>query len=120
MEDNTELKFPKEIKSILLNLKEMLETGQEIDERTEGKAYLEYVCVVERGFEEEKIHFPFNPANEGRKKRSKAFNLLKRLSRYEDVLTFFITKNSAIFTNNAAEREIRNVKVKFKVLSEVS
>ena len=115
LEDNTELKFPKEIKSILLRLKEMIETGQEIDEKTEGKAYLEYVCAVERGFEEEKIHFPFNPAKEGRKKRSKAFNLLKRLSRYEDVLTFFITRNSAIFTNNAAEREIRNVKVKSKI-----
>uniref|UniRef100_UPI0026130B16 IS66 family transposase n=1 Tax=uncultured Cetobacterium sp. TaxID=527638 RepID=UPI0026130B16 len=42
-------------------------------------------------------------------------NLLKRLSRYEDVLKFFTERNVEIFTNNAAEREIRNIKVKSKI-----
>lgn len=51
----------------------------------------------------------------GKKKRSKTFNFLKRLSRYEDVLTFFLERDSSFFTNNAAEREIRNVKIKSKI-----
>ncbi len=34
---------------------------------------------------------------------------------YEDVLTFFLERDSSLFTNNAAEREIRNVKIKSKV-----
>ena len=41
--------------------------------------------------------------------------LLKRLSRYEDVLRFFIERKISLFTNNAAEREVRNIKVKSKV-----
>ena len=31
------------------------------------------------------------------------------------MLTFFLEKDSSLFTNNAAEREIRNVKIKSKV-----
>ena len=95
----------------------MIDAGKEIDEKAELNAYLEYVCAVEKGYEEEKRHFPFDntKSGKGRVKRSKAFNLLERLSRYEDVLTFFTERNSSLFTNNAAEREIRNVKIKSKV-----
>ncbi|MGL5088731.1 MAG: IS66 family transposase, partial [Cetobacterium sp.] len=77
--------------------------------------YLAYVAAVEEGIIEEKQHYPFDPTSEGKPKRSKAYNLLKRLSRYEDVLKFFTERNAEIFTNNAAEREIRNVKVKSKI-----
>ena len=117
LEENTELTFPTKVKNTLLNLKDMIEKGQKIDEKTELNSYLEYICIVEKGFEEERIHFSFNntKSEKGKTKRSKAFNLLKRLSRYEDVLTFFTEKNSSLFTNNAAEREIRNVKIKSKV-----
>ena len=31
------------------------------------------------------------------------------------MLTFFLKRDSSLFTNNAAEREIRNVKIKSKV-----
>ena len=31
------------------------------------------------------------------------------------MLTFFLERDSSLFTNNAAEREIRNVKIKSKV-----
>ena len=31
------------------------------------------------------------------------------------MLTFFTERNASLFTNNAAEREIRNVKIKSKV-----
>ena len=40
---------------------------------------------------------------------------MKRLSRYEDVLRFFEERNVKLFTNNAAEREVRNVKIKSKI-----
>ncbi|MGL6098867.1 MAG: IS66 family transposase, partial [Fusobacteriaceae bacterium] len=62
-----------------------------------------------------KLYYPFDPTVGGKPKRSKAYNLLRRLSRYEDVLNFFTERNVDIFTNNAAEREIRNVKVKSKI-----
>lgn len=117
LEEKTELSFPTKVKNTLLSLKDMIDAGKEIDEKAELNAYLEYVCAVEKGYEEEKRHFPFDntKSGKGRVKRSKAFNLLERLSRYEDVLTFFTERNSSLFTNNAAEREIRNVKIKSKV-----
>ncbi len=31
------------------------------------------------------------------------------------MLTFFLERDSALFTNNTAEREIRNVKIKSKI-----
>lgn len=37
------------------------------------------------------------------------------MSRYEDVLRFFIERKISLFTNNAAEREVRNIKVKSKI-----
>jgi len=115
LQDTTELKFPEKIKEILLKLKSKVETGETITEAEEMKACFEYIKTVEEGIKEERIHFPFDPNKEGKKRRSKAFNLLKRLSRYDDVLTFFFERDSSLFTNNAAEREIRNVKIKSKV-----
>lgn len=115
IQDNTQLKFPQKIKDALFNLKAALESGEEIDADKENALYLNYVFAVEDGFLEEKLSYPFDPNVGGRVKRSKAFNLLKRLSRYDDVLRFFSEKNLSIFTNNAAEREVRNVKVKSKI-----
>lgn len=115
IQDNTSLKFPKEIKEILLKLKTTLETEETVDKKKELSLTLEYILAVERGFLEEKCLYQFDPTTGGKPKRSKAYNLLKRLSRYDDVLTFFIEKNVSLFTNNAAEREIRNVKVKSKI-----
>ncbi|MGL5089035.1 MAG: hypothetical protein ACRC6Z_06240, partial [Cetobacterium sp.] len=59
--------------------------------------YLAYVAAVEEGIIEEKQHYPFDPTSEGKPKRSKAYNLLKRLSRYEDILKFFTERNAEIF-----------------------
>ncbi len=115
IQDNTSLEFPQKIKDTLLKLKSFVENDKIIDEKMEVSLSLEYILAVERGFLEEAHHYPFDPTVGGRPKRSKAYNLLKRLQRYEDVLTFFTERNASLFTNNAAEREIRNVKLKSKV-----
>jgi len=115
IQDNTTLKFPVKIKETIFKLKSIIESNEELDEAKELSLCLEYINTVEQGIIEEKLYYPFDPTTEGKPKRSKAFNLLKRLSRYEDVLKFFTEKNVEIFTNNAAEREIRNVKVKSKI-----
>lgn len=115
IQDNTSLKFPESIKQSIFKLKDAVEKGGNISEVEELSLYLGYINTVEQGFIEEKLYYPFDPTTEGKTKRSKAYNLLKRLSRYEDVLKFFTERNAEIFTNNAAEREIRNVKVKSKI-----
>jgi len=115
LQESTDLHFPEKVANILLKLKNRLEEDVPITESEERNLCLEYMCTVEKGLMEERVHYPFDPTQKGRKKRSRAYNLLKRLSRYEDVLNFFLERNSSIFTNNAAEREIRNVKIKSKI-----
>lgn len=117
-EESTEFKFPKVIKGILLEMKNLLESKEEISELKQNQYYFKYVYAVEEGLMEEKIANPFHVTQydgSGRKKRSKAYNLLKRLERTDDVLRFFLEKNAELFTNNAAERDIRNIKVKNKI-----
>lgn len=48
-EKNTKLTFPIKIKNTLLSLKNMIDCRQEIDEKTELKSYLNYVCIVKKG-----------------------------------------------------------------------
>lgn len=76
--------------------------------------WLKYVALIEEGKKEERDTYQTDVL-ETKKRKSKAFNLLQRLSRYEDVLRFFIERKISIFTNNAAKREIRNIKVKSKI-----
>ena len=72
------------------------------------------MALIEDGKQEERPYYQTDVL-EPKKRKSKDFNLLKRLSRYEDVLRFFIERKISLFTNNAAEREVRNIKVKSKV-----
>lgn len=114
IEDNTNLKFPAKIREFILNLKERIEKKEEISQEEERRIYERYASLIEASKQEEKAYYQTDIL-ETKKRRSKAFNLLKRLSRYEDVLRFFEERNVKLFTNNAAEREVRNVKIKSKI-----
>jgi transposase len=58
---------------------------------------------------------PGAPKPRGRLKQSKEYNLLKRLRDFEADIWRFLGDFAVPFTNNAAERKIRPVKVKLKV-----
>ena len=114
IEENTDLEFPAKIREFILDLKEKIENKEEISNEKEMNIWLKYVALIEKGKKEERDTYQTDVL-ETKKRKSKAFNLLQRLSRYEDVLRFFIERKISIFTNNAAEREIRNIKVKSKI-----
>lgn len=114
IEENTDLEFPAKIREFILDLKEKIENKEEISNEKEMSIWLKYVALIEEGKKEERLTYQTDVL-ETKKRKSKAFNLLQRLSRYEDVLRFFIERKISIFTNNAAEREIRNIKVKSKI-----
>lgn len=115
IEENSEFQFPKKIKELLLEMKSLVESGKEIDTELENLYYFRFLWAIESGFKEESIANPFNSVISENRRRSKAYNLLLRLNRIEDVLRFFTERNADIFTNNLAERDIRNIKIKNKV-----
>ncbi|WP_373213772.1 IS66 family transposase [Fusobacterium mortiferum] len=114
IEENTNLEFPAKIREFILKLKEKVEKKEEFSSEEEINIWLKYMALIEDGKQEERPYYQTDVL-EPKKRKSKAFNLLKRLSRYEDVLRFFIERKISLFTNNAAEREVRNIKVKSKI-----
>ena len=73
-----------------------------------------YRKILEKGYLENPPHETIK-RQRGRPKHSKTYNLLKRLSDYEDDVLRFATDFSVPFDNNLAERDIRMVKLKQKV-----
>lgn len=102
IEENTNLEFPAKIREFILNLKEKVENKEELSSEEEINIWLKYMKLIEDGNQEERTHYQTDIL-EPNKRKSKAFNLLKRLSRYEDVLRFFIERKISLFTNNTAE-----------------
>lgn len=115
IEENTEFLFPKKIKELLLKMKSLVESKEEIDPILENIYLLKFLSEVNDGFQEEKLKNKSLSSDLESKRKSKAYNLLRRLNRTEDVLRFFSERNADIFTNNLAERDIRNIKIKNKV-----
>ena len=55
------------------------------------------------------------PSSDGRKKKGKVLALIERLAQHKDSMLLFARNFEVPFTNNAAERTIRNLKSKSKV-----
>ena len=55
------------------------------------------------------------PSSEGRNKKGKVLALIERLAQLKDSMLLFARNFEVLFTNNAAERTIRNLKSKSKV-----
>jgi transposase len=79
-----------------------------------------YAAILTEGFEQDKSLETNNaelvvPPKKGRKKQSKAKNLLDRLHHYETEALRFLSDFQVPFDNNQAERDIRMVKLKQKI-----
>jgi transposase len=77
------------------------------------KVEYDHICHFARHEEPPPIQNPV--IKKGRKKKSKAMNLLERLIGYKDHVLAFAFNENVPFTNNLAERDLRTAKIKMKV-----
>lgn len=77
---------------------------------------MQYSRIVKDGFAENPVPTVSDlPVKRGRKKQSKARNLLDRCRKYKNQILSFIRDFSIPFSNNQAERDIRMVKLQQKI-----
>jgi transposase len=105
----------------LLSAKQLVaEAGQagETELAADGLEHIHqlYEAIVQLGLEENPlpvIHSP--PAKRGRRKKSKARNLVERFDQHQAAILHFVHDFKVPFDNNLAERDIRMMKVQQKI-----
>lgn len=108
------------MKALLIEIKEKVGEGKEQGDRELGASQIEeyerrFEEILKEGFELEANKPPPKTGKRGRKKQSKAKNLLDRLSGYREESLAFMYDFGVGFDNNLAERDLRMMKVKQKV-----
>lgn len=114
--------WAKEMKGLLLKIKVGVDKAgaegkTELRQSTQTRYVNAYRAILERGFERERQEpEPDHPAGKrGRKKQSKAKNLLDRLEKYQEETLRFMRDFRTPFDNNLAERDLRMMKVQQKI-----
>jgi transposase len=113
VDENTDQKWAGEMATLLSKMKlvreECQQNGQNaIPDHFAGQFAQRYAETLMLGDTE-------TPYNYDSRKQTKARNLLERFIDYKDEITLFARDFLVPFTNNQAERDIRNAKVKQKV-----
>jgi transposase len=111
--ENTPQTWAAAMSALLVKMKLVRESYMEA-QRSELSQYYaakfarEYADIIALGEREA-------PCDHSMRKQSKSRNLLERFIEYKNEITFFANDFNVPFTNNQAERDIRNAKVKQKV-----
>lgn len=119
IENHPEQTWAAKFKKLLLDMKKvrdkaLLSDKDEVSCYHRHKFDMEYDAIIKTAYEENPL--PETPAKKrGRKKKSKALNLICRLDNYKESVCLFIKNLCVPFDNNQAERDLRMVKVKTKV-----
>lgn len=90
----------------------MTEISQEKIKEYE-REYDEIIQIAEQEFPENE---PPTERKRGRIKKGKVRSLIERLKTYKDAISYFIHDFDVPFDNNQAERDVRNVKIKSKII----
>ncbi|MDR2144861.1 MAG: IS66 family transposase [Tannerella sp.] len=86
---------------------------ERLENQTQLKIEYDNICRFAKNEEPPPIQNP--TIRKGRKKKTKAINLLERLIEYKEYVLAFAFNKNVPFTNNLAERDLRTAKIKMKV-----
>lgn len=122
IEERYEQGWAGEMKTLLLEIKQSVDQAQSAGvaalSEAQCRGYLaRYRAVLREGFAANPPTGPppGAPKRRGRKKQSKAKNLLDRLERDREAVLRFMTDFRVPFDNNLAERDLRMMKVQQKI-----
>lgn len=117
IEDSTGDKWATKMKKLLKDAAETVAT-RPLNRTLTGKEYKslqsKYRNILTRG-KKELPPFPEPTGKRGRPKHTDSQNLWLRLKEYEDSVLLFARDKTVDFTNNRAERDLRDTKLKQKV-----
>jgi len=106
-------KWASEMKALLLEMKRVVDSYKGED-KTELSRY--YHNKFKTQYDSVLLNAKNEIVTSGKRKKSKAENLLIRLEQYRTEITRFTNDFNVPFDNNQAERDIRNIKVNQKVI----
>jgi len=117
--ESTGQQWPEAMIELLLEINDAVESRKSTATKLEP-AEIEsfeqrYQQIIEKGFKENPPPPEPSEKKRGRKKQSKAKNLLDRLNEYRSETLAFMYHFHAPFDNNLAERDLRMIKVKQKI-----
>ena len=119
--EQDDAQWAREMKHLLLDIKTTVDTAKDEGELELSVSQIDdfnrqYRDIVNQGLQVYLTQPIANaPPKRGRKKQSKAKNLLDRLDKYQTQTLRFMTDFRVPFDNNQAERDIRMTKVKQKI-----
>lgn len=119
--ENYRHRWSEALRHLLIEIKRAVDGAKQGDESVlapERLAAFEerYWKILDEGEDETKVsEVPETQGKRGRKKQSKAKNLLDRCRTYQQEILRFMKDFTIPFTNNQAERDLRMMKVKQKI-----
>ena len=115
----TEQQWPQEMIDLLLEIKDAVDKTKTIAHKfnpDDIKDFeLRYDEIIAKGYSENPPPTEPSVKKRGRKKQSKARNMLNRLENHKSEVLAFMHHFNVPFDNNLAERDLRMIKVKQKI-----
>jgi transposase len=120
VEEECRQPWARDMADLLLTIKTAVEAARTADHGTlDGESHARFMAqyddIIAAGYAANPWQEPDGPVKRGRKKKTKALNLVERLDKQRDAVLLFMNDFHVPFDNNLAERDIRMVKLHQKI-----
>lgn len=118
--ENYGQKWSEQMHDLILEMKKAVDTAKDLSQPLRHQQIIDfekrYGIIIETGIQENPTPYPDKQViRRGRRKQSKAKNLLDRCHKYQKEILSFMYDFSIPFSNNQAERDIRMMKLQQKI-----